>query len=117
MALTHEEYRSFIPTGLSVIVERLDSVIGNSNWRASATNAATLKDLIRQQSLLVSPLDAAGFQTAIRQIDYQYNFGILTDAGVAAMNDQATSRDVFESQDQVLKGSNNGAPHRWGSTR
>jgi hypothetical protein len=111
MAVDHLEHQNHIASGLSTIVERLDQIVGNSTWRSTATNAATLKELMRVQSLACHELDRAGFQIAMRKVDEYVRMGILDDTAIAAMNDLATSRAVFTSQDQTL------TDHKFGGTR
>lgn len=102
IGLTHEEYRNHSGKGLRELVISLDSLIGNSTWRSTATDAASLQTLIRAQSLLVHPADTGRFQIAIRRVDELVRLGILDSADIAAMNDLATSRGVFEAEDNSL---------------
>jgi hypothetical protein len=88
--------------GLREIVIRLDAVVGNSTWRSTATDATTLKQLMVNQSLLCHECDRSGFQIAIRRVDELVRIGILDNADIAAMNDLATSRQVFADEDSTI---------------
>jgi hypothetical protein len=111
MAVEHIEHQNHIASGLSTIVERLDQIVGNSTWRSTATNATTLKELMRVQSLACHETDRSAFQTAMRKVDEYARMGMITDSQIASMNDLATSRAVFESQDSTL------TSHKFGGTR
>jgi hypothetical protein len=113
MAIPHSEYQNKIAQGLSCIVERLDQIVGNSTWRAAATNVTTLKALMTAQTISAAlhETDKAGFQTAMRVLDEQVTLGIIDDADIAAMNDLASSRLQWTEEDSTL------TDHRFGSTR
>ena len=107
VGLVAEEYRNHAGKGLRELVLRLDQVVGNSTWRSTATDATTLKQLMRNQAsptnFAIHECDKAGFEIAIRRVDELVRLGILDNADIAAMNDLATSRKVFEDEDQTLQ--------------
>jgi len=107
VGLAHEEWRSRTGVGLRRIVLTLDQVVGNSTWRSTATDPASLKQLMLNQAsptnFAIHEVDKTQFQVAIRQVDEMVRLGILDSADIAAMNDLATSRKVFEDEDQTLQ--------------
>lgn len=106
IGLAHEEYRPNVGRGLRDIVLKLDQVVGNSTWRSTATDSTSLKNLIRaqQNSAAIHECEKTQFEIAIRRIDEMVRQGILDNADIAAMNDLATSRGVFEAEDATLTG-------------
>ena len=108
IGLAHEEYRNHVAKGLREIVIQLDSVVGNSSWRSTAADAASLQNLMRQQALpsniAIHEVDKTRFQIAIRKVDEMVRLGILDAADIQSMNDLPTSRVVFESEDATLTG-------------
>src|SRR5262245_23821394 len=106
IGLLHDEWKNNTAKGFRDMVIRLDHIVGNSTWRSTATDATTLKNLMRNQAspsnAAIHETDQAGFEIAVRRVDEMVRLGILDSTDIAAMNDLATSREVFIDEDQTL---------------